>query len=154
MFFALILLILSIGFKFGFDFLTSRQNITINNLERQIAMEKDAFPIANQNIVLDFQRGVRNVKQLLDSKISSSSFLANIANNTHKEIYFNYLNSNVNEKNIEIGGLAKNNAIIAQALDALKNVKGVKSVIIKSTRTAGNGISFVLALVVDQTFFR
>jgi hypothetical protein len=154
MLFAGILLVLAIALKFGMDFLTMRNQKTIDSLETQIAQEKNNFPIENQKAIIDFQRGVKNVKSILANKISSSSFLANIAANTHKEIYFNYLNSSVDEKAVEIGGFAKNNSVIVQAVEAFKQLDGVISVTVGSTRILGTGISFVLSLNVDQSFYR
>lgn len=154
MLFAAILLVLAIVLKFGMDFLTARNQKTIDSLEMQIAQEKNNFPIQNQKAIIDFQRGVKNVKSILANKISSSSFLANIAANTHKEIYFNYLNSSVDEKAIEIGGFAKNNSAIVQAVEAFKQIEGVASVTIGSTRVFGTGVSFVISLNVDESFYR
>lgn len=154
MLFAAILLVLAIVLKFGMDFLTARNQKTIDSLEMQIAQEKNNFPIQNQKAIIDFQRGVKNVKSILANKISSSSFLANIAANTHKEIYFNYLNSSVDEKAIEIGGFAKNNSAIVQAVEAFKQIEGVVSVTIGSTRVFGTGVSFVISLNVDESFYR
>ncbi len=154
MLFAAILLVLAIVLKFGMDFLTMRNQKTIDSLEIQIAQEKNNFPIQNQKAIIDFQRGVKNVKSILANKISSSYFLANIAANTHKEIYFNYLNSSVDEKAIEIGGFAKNNSAIVQAVEAFKQIEGVASVTIGSTRVFGTGVSFVISLNVDESFYR
>ncbi len=154
MFFAVMLLVLSIALKFGLDFLTAKQQVVISGLQKQIVQEKNNFPIENQKAIVDFQRGVRNVKSILLTKISSSSFLANIADNTHKEIYFNYLTSSSREKSIEIGGMAKSNEALVQAIEALKGIRGVSSVAIKSTRNDSTGVTFILSMDVNESFFR
>ena len=152
--FVLVLFGLSIALKFGFDFLTSRQQVVINDLERQVAQAKNTFPIENQNIIIDFQRGIQNVKHILANKVSASAFLMDIANNTHKDIYFNYLNSNIRERNVEIGGFARSNEVIVQAVLALENIEGVESVVIRNTRNIGSGVSLILSLVVRDLFYR
>jgi len=143
-----------IGAKFGFDFLNQREQKVIAEYDKKISEAKESFPIENQKAVLTFEKSVKNLKVLLENKIKTSEFLLAIAGNTHKDIYFTQLNSNVNEGLIEINGVAKNLAVVSQAATAFSQISGVIDVEVKNVRDMTSTATFTLNLKVNPSFFK
>lgn len=152
--FALILLMLTVALKFGFDFLNIREKSIIAKYDKEIAIAKENFPVDNQKAVLTLAKSVKNLKILLENKVKTSEFLTSIANNTHKEIYFTQLNSNVDNQLVEITGVANNLSIISQASIALAQIEGVENVEVKNVRSVGTTITFNINLLVNSSFFK
>ncbi len=152
--FVFVLLIIVTGIKFGFDFLNSRQEVMIKTLADQVELAKANFPVENQKAVLNFEKSVKNIKVILENKIKTSEFLTSIADNTHKDIYFTSLSSNVKDNNIEIGGIAKNLSVVSQAAFAFSLIEGVENVTIKNTRNYESSVTFVINLIVTDKFFK
>jgi len=152
--FVFILLFIAIAIKVGFDFLNRNQESLVKKLNDQVELAKENFPIENQTAVLNFEKSVKNIKLILENKVKTSEFLSSIANNTHKDIYFSYLNSNVNDNTVEIGGVAKSLAVVAQASSAFGLIEGVETVEIKNTRNYDSSVTFILILKVKDSFFK
>jgi len=152
--FAFVFLFLVLGLKFGFDFLNAREQKIIDNYDTKISEAKKNFPVENQKTVLTFEKMVRNLKTLLDNRIKTSEFLANIAGSTHKEIYFVQFNTNIKENLIEITGVAKNLSIVTQTVSTFEKMQGVERVEVKNTRNASDSITFTINLIVNSSFFK
>jgi hypothetical protein len=143
-----------IGVKVGFDFLNKNQKIAIQKYDDQVKLAKANFPVENQKIVLNFEKSVKNIKVILENKVKASTFLTSIANSTHKDIYFTFLNSNIKDNNVEIGGMAKSLAIVSQASKEFSLIEGVQSVEIKNIRNTESNVSFILNLIVNDSFYK
>ena len=152
--FVFVLLFLAIGIKVGIDFLNKNQEALIKKYDDQVKIAKNNFPVENQNAVLAFEKSVKNVKLILENKVRTSAFLTSIANNTHKDIYFTYLNSDIKGNNVEIGGVAKSLVVISQAASAFSGISGVENVEIKNIRNSGSNVTFILNLIVKDSFFK
>lgn len=126
----------------------------IKTLADQVELAKANFPVENQKAVLNFEKSVKNIKVILENKIKTSEFLTSIADNTHKDIYFTSLSSNVKDNNIEIGGIAKNLSVVSQAAFAFSLIEGVENVTIKNTRNYESSVTFVINLIVTDKFFK
>ena len=70
------------------------------------------------------------------------------------DIYFTSFSSNAKDLYVEISGVAKNVAVVSQASTAFTKVKGVTNVEVKSVRNFGSSVNFVLALKVQDSFFK
>ena len=143
-----------IGAKFGFDFLNQREEQVIAQYDAKINEAKNAFPIENQKAVLTFEKSVKNLKVLLENKIKTSDFLLAIAGNTHKDVYFTQLSSNVSEGIIEINGVATNLAVVSQAATAFSQIAGVENVEVRNVRDMTSTATFTLNLKVNTSFFK
>jgi len=152
--FAIILLVLVTALKFGLDFLNNQEEKVIAKYEKEISAAKQNFPVDNQKAVLTLAKSVKNLKTLLENKVKTSSFLTSIANNTHKDIYFTQLNSNVENQLVEITGVATNLSVISQASIAFAQIEGIENVEVKNVRNMGNTITFNINLLVNPSFFK
>jgi hypothetical protein len=149
-----VFLIVVIGLKFGFDFLNQKEVRVIKQYDEKIKLAKESFPIENQKAVLNFEKSVKNLKVLLENKVYTSRFLTSIASNTHKDIYFTQLSSNVNEDLVEINGIATNLTVVSQAATAFSQILDVKDVEVKNVRNVGTSVTFTLVLIVNSSFFK
>jgi len=152
--FALILLGLVVALKFGFDFLNNREESVIAKYDKEISIAKENFPVDNQKTVLTLAKSVKNLKTLLENKVKTSEVLTSIANNTHKDIYFTQMNTNVENQLVEITGIANNLSVISQASIAFAQLEGVENVDVKNVRSVGSTITFNINLLVNSSFFK
>lgn len=152
--FAIILLVLVTALKFGFDFLNSQEEKVIAKYDKEITSAKENFPVDNQKAVLTLAKSVKNLKTLLENKVKTSSFLTSIADNTHKDIYFTQLNSNIENQLVEITGVATNLSVISQASIAFAQIDGIENAEVKNVRNMGNTITFNINLLVNSSFFK
>lgn len=152
--FAIMLLVLVIvvyfGITFGYRPYLEKQ---VTSLDNQIAEFSRKVPADEQANILTFYSQLANLKTVLGKHTATPAFLRWLEAGTVQSVRMSKVTMNVSSRQIQITGIARSQAEVAQQVASFQSRPGVERVDFRNSQAVGGGVQFDMVITVVQGFF-
>lgn len=105
-----------IAFYFVLGHLSKNLEMTTQNLERTLAMEKTPSEIALEQRVFAIQRKINDFSRLVEERVSAASFFDFLEGICHPKVWFTKINLNPEAAQATVSGRAESFSVLGQQM--------------------------------------
>lgn len=152
--FAIMLLVLAVvvyfGITFGYHPYLEKQ---VSGLDQEISDFSRRVPADQQAAILTFYSQLANLKTALAKHTATPAFLSWIEDGTLQSVRLTKVSMNVASRQIQVTGIARNQADVALQVAAFQARPGIERVDFRNSQAIATGYQFDIAITVVQGFF-
>jgi len=149
--FVLIICLLALGTAFGLNYWNRIQENKLQQLETEFQTLRKTFPLSQEQEIAIFEEKLINLEKLLSNHIYFSNVLALLEQITHPQVYYTSLEYSLEKNSLVLGGTAKNQAVLSEAVNGFVNdSKDIKMVILRDMKVnTDSTVQFHLELLLQ-----
>lgn len=140
-----------LGLAFGYQPLLKNQLTSLDGQVRDLSNQIASNP--NQKNFVNFYSQVVNIEKLLKNHVNATDIFPLLASSTNPQVSYTSVKVNVPQSEVDLSGVAASYAVLASQLQAYQSSPQISRVVLGSSQTTGNAVTFSVKLMMQPSVF-